>query len=126
MHRGFREFYLIGFARGVFRLLERVFSVNPCKGGARYGKPAKSARNREFCRKKTGPEQGRNRKPRHRTSRSPLPAKDDVVVVVIGASLFDHPAKPHFFETFAYVPPQVMGPGFIAALLLRLQALVSD
>src|SRR5437667_12330901 len=86
--------------------------------------PQRARANREFCRKKTGPGQGRNRKPRHRTSRSPLPAKDDVVVVVIGASLLDHPAKalPHFFETFAYVPPQVMGPGFIAALLLRLQA----
>jgi hypothetical protein len=29
--------------------------------------------------------------------RSPLPAKDDVVVVLIGSSLFDHPAKAPLF-----------------------------
>src|ERR1700737_2928540 len=83
----------------------------------------------------TGAEQGlnrwteqENRKSRPPTLRSPLPAKDDVVVVLIGSSLFDHPAKalPHFLDTLAYVPPQVMGARFIAALLLGFQALVSD
>jgi hypothetical protein len=41
----------------------------------------------------TGAEQGRNRKSRLRTSQSPLPAKDDVRIVLVGASLCDHPAK---------------------------------
>src|SRR5271167_4743861 len=39
-------------------------------------------------------------------TRSPLPAKDDVIIVLIGASLFDHALKalPHLVETFAYLP----------------------
>src|SRR6476646_9815881 len=41
----------------------------------------------------TGAEQGRSRKSRLRTSQSPLPAKDDVRIVLVGASLCDHPAK---------------------------------
>jgi len=57
-----------------------------------------------------------------------VPSKDDVVIVLIGASLFDHAVKalPHLVETFAYVPSQVMGTLSIAALLLRFQSLVSD
>src|SRR5438067_1806357 len=74
------------------------------------------------------PEQGRNRKSRPHIRDSALPAKDDVVVVLIGSSLLDHVAKtlPHLVETFAQVPPEVMGARFIAALFLRVQALASD
>src|SRR6478752_172923 len=41
----------------------------------------------------TGAEQGRSRKSLLRTSQSPLPAKDNVRIVLVGASLCDHPAK---------------------------------
>src|SRR4029077_16177847 len=76
----------------------------------------------------TGAEQGRNRKSRLRTSQSPLPAKDDIRIVLVGASLCDRPAKAlaHLLRTFACVPPQVMGARFIAALLLRFQAFVHE
>src|SRR4029077_11374980 len=76
----------------------------------------------------TGAEQGRDRKSQLRTSQSLLPAKDDVRIVLVGASLCDHPAKAlaHLLQTFACVPPQVMGARFIWASLLRLQAFVHE
>src|SRR6476619_3089468 len=41
----------------------------------------------------TGAEQGRNRKSRLRTSQSPLPAKDDVRIVLGGACIIDKSTK---------------------------------
>src|SRR5216684_7587791 len=89
-----------------------------CKKRAKSGKLAEI----------TGAEQGRNWESRPHTRDSPVPAKDDVLIVLVGSSLFDHAAKalPHLLQIFAYVPPEVMGARFIAALLLRLQTFVSD
>src|ERR1700730_8783983 len=76
----------------------------------------------------TGAEQGRDRTQRLRTSQSLLAEKDDVRAVLVGASLYDHPAKAlaHLLQTFACVPPQEMGARFTAALLLRFQAFVHE
>src|SRR6476469_6346892 len=99
----------------------KVGPVNPCKWGRGGCRNLQTARKPGKPAETTGAEQGRNRKSRLRTSQSPLPAKDDVRIVLVGASLCDHPAKAlaHLLQTFACVPPQVMRARFIAALLLR-------
>jgi hypothetical protein len=51
-------------------------------------------------------------------------SEDDVIIILIDSSLFDHPPKAlaHLLKTFVHVLSQVMGARFIAALLLRFQA----
>ena len=71
----------------------KVGPVNPCKWGAGGCRNLQTARKPGKPAEITRAEQGLNKKSRLRTSQSPLPAKDDVRIVLVGASFCDHPAK---------------------------------